>query len=152
MTKKQKIVIGIRSRIDRLLPDGKPRWIRIYDAGCKFADRYTVIFSGNYPGRDGQMHVLAMGPAPIHPQGFCMHMPYDRQIDGDKWGFTPKIGMKNHLGIRIRFQDLPEQCKKIVMRDYLDIWGIHMDGTITFGTDCDKKTIAGQKMIVMEEV
>lgn len=125
MTKNQKTVIGTRSRIDKLLPNGEPRWVRTYDAGCKFADRYTVIFSGNYPDRNKQVQVLAMGAAPTHLQRFCIHTSYNKQIDVNRWRFSLKIGQKNHLGIRIRFQDLPEQCKKIVIRNYRDIWGIY---------------------------
>lgn len=113
------------SRLDRLLPDGEPKYIRIYDAGDNVADRYTVIFSGNYVGRNGKTQIIAMNESPTHPQGVCIHNQYSHPIDVDKWGFSLRIGQKNHLGVRIRFGDLPEECKKIVMRNYLEIWEIH---------------------------
>lgn len=118
MSKKQ-------DRIDRLLPNGEPRWVRIYDAEDEFIDRYTVIFSGNYTGRNGQTQILGMSAEPTYPQGVCLHTSYYRPIDNDKWGFHPKVGQKIHLGKRIEFKNLPKKCKEIVLQDYKDIWGIN---------------------------
>lgn len=115
-------------RVKRLLPNGKPRWIRCYDNEGESADRYTVVFTGHYTHKTARQHVgLSMSAYPFHPQGIGQHFESPHQIDcGDarnyKW--APALGRKCHLGIRIAFDDLPPDCQKCVMQDYLYLWDL----------------------------
>lgn len=126
-------------RVDRLLPKGIPRYVRCYDNGDKTADRYTVCFIGRYQNKlwdDGKLRdpdgtvrpkqylYLSMNAAPCHPQGIGLHGNHTERIDVDAHGFPPPLGGENHLGKRIRFQELPEDCKKLVLQDYKDIWDL----------------------------
>lgn len=107
-----------KSRSERLMPNGIPRYIRIYDNfGMKnqSIDRYTVIFTGNYAGRDGKTDYVTMSSQPFHPQGVCMHGQADSAID---------IKGYAHLGKPIRWQALPEDCKRAVLNDYTAIWAL----------------------------
>ena len=72
--------------------------IKIYDNGVS-CDRYTVVYngSGDYIG---------MSENPYNPQGFGQH--------GE--GITPG----KHLGKRITFDMLPEQCRKLVLSELSD--------------------------------
>ena len=119
MTKKQ------QARVDNLLPNGQPKAtkVRIYDNGGETVDRYTVVFAGNYNNigkKRGELNqnwhpVIGMSGAPFHPQGFCQHMTYPNMIDRPTYG---------HLGRKIKFEDLPEDCQKVVVRDYCDLWDL----------------------------
>lgn len=104
------------------MPNGIPRYVRCYDYGGS-GDRYTVVFSGNYAGRGGVCHYICMSGAPFHPQGVCQHGGASRPIDvrTGSWGGVA-IGRKCHLGKRIPFTDLPEDCQKVVMKDYKEMW------------------------------
>jgi len=75
--------------------------IRIYDAGGKSFDRFTVIFM-DQPERNGETFAaLGMSKNPFSPQGFGQHC-------------TAMPG--RHLGRRIDFEDLPPDCQKLVMQ------------------------------------
>ena len=123
MTKKQ------QDRLERLMPGGIPRWVRIYDAPDTI-DRYTIVFSGGYNNigqtrrgiRRGSHPYLGMSGSPFHPQGIAQHGESFRCIDVNSSGFAPSLGRKCHLGRRIRFRDLPEDCQKVVLRDYKELW------------------------------
>ena len=111
-----------QERRQRLLPDGKPRWVRCYDNGGETIDRYTVVFSGRYP-KDGAGHLsIGMSSNPTHPHGIGQHSCDSPPIDCPDWTWAPAIGRKNHLGRRIAFSDLPNECQRVVLRDYCDIW------------------------------
>jgi len=132
MTKRQ------QERIERLAPNGIPRYVRCYDNGGESCDRYTVVFSGNFPKGKGMMKefpYLAMSESPFHPQGVGLHCgvgPYNGHSSpcdcigkgGKGYAWPPAIGRKNHLGTRIRFQDLPHDCQICVWGDYADYWSI----------------------------
>ena len=121
-----------KKRLESLLPGGVPRYVRCYDNGGPdkpggTLDRYTAVFSG----RDSmaRMHrvwpYLAMNCSPLHPQGFGQHgETRNKPCDVDRWGFPAAMGRKNHLGRRIPFADLPEDCRKLVMGDYLELWDL----------------------------
>jgi len=119
MTKRQK------DRIARLMPNGEPRWVRIYDNGGETADRYTVVFSGRYPKTGREFVYLGMSGAPYHPQGVCLHgFSKFQAVDVDKHGFAPALGRKCHLGRRIDWTELPEDCRKAALETYRDLWDI----------------------------
>jgi len=92
--------------------DGEPVWIRCYDNDGKTADRYTVVFTRKRTC--GQFMFLGMSEWPTHPQGFGQHDYSDDQIDRPKYG---------HLGRKIKFSDLPKECRDLVMQDYALLWG-----------------------------
>jgi hypothetical protein len=104
------------TRSERLLPNGKPRYVHCYDNGGESIDRYTVIFTGRYRHKTGGEFIyLAMNAAPFHPQGFGQHGGSDKQIDWPRYG---------HLGRKIQFDVLPADCQRLVLSDYRDLWDI----------------------------
>lgn len=125
-----------QARAARLLPAGTPKYVRIYDnggdpdTGGSF-DRFTVCFTGKAGTirSADRYHVSAqyraMSCHPFHPQGFGMwgETP-NRHCDVNKAGFAPAMGRKCHLGKRIPFAELPPDCRKLVLQDYREIWGI----------------------------
>lgn len=126
MNKKQ------QARIESLMPNGVPKYVRIYDnlgTERETADNITVVFSGNYRKRlpDGKfdcwIQIVGMNGSPFSPLGICMHSEEEFPIDTTN-GWSIPIGRKNHLGKRIPFEALNEDCKKIVIRDYKDIWDL----------------------------
>jgi hypothetical protein len=76
--------------------------IRIYDNGGKTFDRYTVVFMDQPEPQPGTFAALGMSHNPFWPQGFCQHCS---AMPG------------RHLGKRIKFEDLPEDCQKLVKQD-----------------------------------
>ena len=110
-----------RSRKERLLPNGFPRRVRIYDNGGTekkggSIDRYTAVFTGRYRHMTGgEFTYLAMNGSPFYPQGFCQHCSSKEQID------RPRSG---HLGRRIRFVDLPADCQIVVLGDSMELWDL----------------------------
>lgn len=111
MTKSQ-----IKSKAEKL--------VRCYDDG-KSIDRYTVVFTGRYRHLTGGVSwYLAMNAAPFHPQGFGQHGEgVDRRcIDVNKSGFAPMLGKSNHLGKRILFADLPQDCRKLTLQTLFNLW------------------------------
>jgi hypothetical protein len=75
--------------------------IRIYDNGGETFDRYTVVYLNEPEGR-GLFAARGMSESPSHPQGFgqcCSAMPGE------------------HLGQSIAFDDLPIECRRLVLSD-----------------------------------
>ena len=104
------------------MPNGIPRWIRCYDNEGATFDRYTVAFTKKRLG--GVFVYVGMSEDPFHPQGYGQHGESYTVIDTNKHGYAPAIGRKNHLGRRIRFEDLPEDCRNLVVSDYHSLWNI----------------------------
>jgi len=110
----------------RLLPNGLPKYVRLYDNGGPdkeggSIDRYTAVFTGNYRSKTGGEFIyIGMNGAPFHPQGVCQHGSHSDQID------CPR---HSHLGKKISFHDLPQDCKIAVLADYLDLWDLVKEGT-----------------------
>ena len=103
-----------QERKDNLMPNNKPRYIRCYDNQGKSFDRYTVLFTGHYKQRTGGVFLYsAMSENPFHPQGFGQHGESLELIDSPKHA---------HLGKKINFDDLPDDSKKLVVSDYMDLW------------------------------
>lgn len=110
-----------KSRKDRLIPNGVPRYIRCYDNGGPDAkdgsiDRYTVVYTGNYKKNErGGCFYVGMNCAPFHPQGVGQHGEANHIIDRPSYG---------HLGKKIAFKDLPEDCQSLVISDYKGLWNL----------------------------
>lgn len=130
-----------KRRARQLAPRGVPRYIRVYDNGGMdapdgSADRYTVIFTGRYSKGEGynkEFDYLAMSGAPYHPQGIGIHgstkyQPADtiEHKPGGGWKWPPAIGRKCHLGRRITFAELPEDCRTITLNDYCELWTLDL--------------------------
>jgi len=118
----------LKERIERLMPNGVPRYIRCWDSGPKgSADRYTVIYTGRLEGtrqwcngaKAWTVYGVGMSANPFHPQGVGMH--------GE---FVPG----KHLGRRIKFQDLPPDCQKLVLHDYKILWSLNPTPTSSKAT------------------
>ena len=77
--------------------------IKIYDAGEKHNDRFSVVYLNSPEREKGLYECRAMSDHPFHPMGFC-------QMTLAKPG--------NHLGKSIQFTDLPVDCQKVITRDY----------------------------------
>ena len=75
--------------------------VRCYDNDGRSADRYTVAYL-DAPEHSGTVTCLSMDARPFHPQGIGMHS-------------TCVVG--RHLGRRIRFSELPEDCRRAVEQD-----------------------------------
>lgn len=102
-----------------LMPKGIPRYIKIFDNGGKTYDRYTCIFTKkSIISKEDRKHYgtrfmfVGMSCNPFAPQGFGQHGELAPQHIG------------KHLGKRIKFEDLPEDCKKLVIQDYKDLWDL----------------------------
>ena len=141
-------------RLQRLLPNGYPRYVRVYDNGGKTTDRFVVVFSGRYnnrvESRKRQYLHLAMSENPLSPQGFCQLDSHDHIIDVDekehRW--TPSYGKSNHLGKRIHWHELPEDCRKAALHAYKEIWNLYAAEAKEKGTTELAPGIAGGILVV----
>lgn len=84
----------------------KHKVLKIYHNANATIDPYTVIYTDC---REGERFysAYALGPYPFHPQGFGQHC-------------TAMLG--RHLGLRIKFSDLPPDCQKAVRLDRPDLF------------------------------
>lgn len=126
----------LAKRLASLVPGGVPKYVRCYDNGGDpeaggSSDRYTVVFSGAACAKacGGEHPYRAMSGAPFHPLGIGLwcsdrNRPVDTYGKDRKYAWPPAIGRKCFLGTRIRFEDLPEDCRRLVMEDYLDVWNL----------------------------
>jgi hypothetical protein len=80
---------------------GQTMNIKCYDNGGKTFDRYTAVYLAFPEGR-GLYAARGMSENPFHPQGFG-------QFSAAQPG--------RHLGKPIKFHELPENCKKLVIQD-----------------------------------
>lgn len=97
----------LQDRINRLMPGGKPHYIRCY-YNPHYLDCYTVVYTKKncYVGMDAH---------PFSPQGIGQHGESDSPIDRPAYA---------HLGRRISFDDLPDDCKRLVMQEYTHLWDL----------------------------
>lgn len=74
------------------------------------AERYTAVFTGLLMGKKpGEYLYLAMSDEPFMPGGSTLRRrrpPYER------------------MGREIQFKDLPEDCQRLVLNVYRDLWGV----------------------------
>lgn len=86
--------------------NGKRYVCRIYDNGGETLDRYTFCFKARRT-LDGILYYpyMGAGETPFHPQGVGYHGDSPTKIDG------------KHLGKRIAFESLNEDCKKLIIQE-----------------------------------
>jgi len=110
-------------RQKRLCPEMTPRYVRCYDNGGETFDRFTVVFTGRYRHKTGGAQwYVGMSANPY--VGFGQHGESMDSIDTNQSGFAPAIGRKNHLGTRIAYDALPDDCKALVLSTYCDLWDL----------------------------
>ncbi len=91
-----------------------PRYLACYDNGGETADRYTVVFTKPMKGSHGEFFVyVGMSRDPYSPQGVGTHGDSKERIDRPTG---------NHLGKKIKFEKLPEPCRKLVLEDYSEFY------------------------------
>lgn len=102
--------------------DGTPYHVICFDNNGETLDRYTVLFTGCYTHLTGGVsYGLDMNAAPFHSQGIGMHFEiYGEYLTEDEY----LDEAFEHFGKLIPFSQLPEDCKRAVMNDYIDIWGV----------------------------
>lgn len=104
-------------RKNSLMPNDTPKYVRCYDNGGKTCDRYTVTFTGRYSHKtNNSFWYLGMSENPFHPQGVGCFGDSRTQIDKPSY---------SHLGKKIKFSELPENCKKYVINVYKDLWELN---------------------------
>ena len=120
------------ARLNSLMPNGVPKYIRCYDNGGTSFDQYTVCFTGKaaterMEGYPPHYPYRTMSAYPSHLQGFGFwcYTP-NQHCDVNKYGFAPAIGRKTHWGAkRIPFSSLPTDCQKLILSDYKAIWKLN---------------------------
>ena len=96
--------------------------LAVFDLGEKFFDRYTVIFLdspvSDDPYYSDRYAYLGMSDRPFHPQGFGQHGEIEIPLNALRQLRKGK-GQRlfSHLGKLINFDDLPEDCQKLVNSD-----------------------------------
>jgi hypothetical protein len=75
--------------------------VKCYDNGGDSFDRYTVVFN-DLKEQPNVYEYVGMSSNPFSPSGFCQHG-------------VCIVG--KHLGKRIAFSSLPDDCKVVVRRD-----------------------------------
>ena len=109
----------MKSRAKRLYYELSPKFIRCYDNNGETLDRYTVVFTkkrvGGNKHRLGEFVYVGMSKRPYHPLGFYQHGFSDRAVDRPSY---------SHLGKKIKFHGLPEDCQQAIIEEYNDLWKI----------------------------
>jgi len=102
----------LTKRITNLAPNGIPKYVRCYDNGGKTMDRYTIVYTGNYKGRNG-CDYFGCNAYPF--QGIGIHDTSPTIIDKPSY---------SHLGKKVKFETLPDDVKTAVMNSYNEMWGL----------------------------
>jgi hypothetical protein len=99
------------TRRERLLPDGVPRYVWLYDDGGVTAERYTAVFTGlSSLKTPGEYNYLRRGDDPLASGHHTFHRG------------RPPYG---ELGREISFKDLPEDCQRLILETYRKMWGLY---------------------------
>lgn len=99
--------------------DGTPKELFILDNGGETWDRYSVYFTGPYIHLTlGEHMYVGMSALPYDTQGFGQH--------GSGKGMLTIEDVKEytHVGKPITFNELPPDCKRLVMDDYNELWDL----------------------------
>jgi len=110
---------AVQKRIESLLPGGVPKYVRCYDNGGETADRFTVVFTKKRvnagcfprPHHRGQFWYLGMSANPFH--GIGTNGESEELIDRPTY---------KHLGKKVAWNSLADDCKRLVLSTYKDIW------------------------------
>lgn len=99
---------------------GVPRYLRVYDNSGETADRYTVVF-----GKSGKGQYVGFNETPTHPTfGIYQHGEKSTVLNGKRYYDFIDYPTHTHLGKKIKFQDLNEVCKALVLADYREIFSL----------------------------
>ena len=100
---------------------GVPRYLRVYDNDkSPLADRYTAVF-----GKHGKGQYVGFGALPFHPAlGIYQHGESGKWVGGKFYPDFIDRPTYAHLGKKIKFTDLNEDCQRAVLSDYLDIFNL----------------------------
>jgi len=109
----------MKSKANRMYQGLSPKYIRCYDNNSVTFDRYTVVFTkkriGCAKGKLGEFVYVGMSKNPCHPLGYYQHGFSDGLIDGISY---------RHLGKKIRFVELPNDCQELIKLEYNELWDI----------------------------
>ena len=99
-----------------LIPNGIPKYLRIYDNGGESLDRYTIVFTGRFKKSPQTKHThfyksASTTGAGVYMWGERQFLPIDK----------PRY---SHLGKKIKFEDLDTELQKKIIEDYKYIWEI----------------------------
>ena len=112
---KRKRLAYYRQRAGRHFEKGDPRYTACYKDGDE-GDCYTVVFTRSIgSGYQRSFQFVGMSASPFHPQGVGQHGEHGTRIDKPSY---------RHLGKRIGFRDLPEDCKRLVKSDYRELYDL----------------------------
>lgn len=92
----------------------QPKYIRVYDNKGETIDRFTVVFTKKR-NEHGEFVYVGMSENPYSPNGFGQHGFTNNQIDAPSY---------SHLGKKVKWNDLTEQCKKVVIDTYNSLWKV----------------------------
>jgi hypothetical protein len=116
-------------RARHFTPRNEPRWVRIYDNGGQTADRYTVVFTGQYDkgGRGYGSTYLLSSENPYGPNGIGLVDTWVRGYSGFKhddgtWQHDIDRPRYSHLGKKIGWKALPPDVRKFALEVYADLW------------------------------
>ena len=113
----------LAKRLASLMPNGIPRWVRIYKAEGQDVswDEYTAVFTGAACAKACGGHpYMGIGNSGQYYHG----SDNNHAIDVNKDGFAPAVGRKNHLGRRVRFEDLNADVQNTIREEYIACWNI----------------------------
>ena len=113
------------NKIEALMPNGIPRYIRCYDNGGETADRYTIVFTKRplryNDGKFMEWMYLVASYYPFNPQGIGLHDGSAELIDKPTY---------KHLGKKVAFETLPPDVKSWVLQEYMEHWEINQPQTV----------------------
>lgn len=96
----------MKTRIkNTILVNGKRKVCRIIDNGGETFDRYTIAFRAERVRGMLTYPYLAASANPFHPQGLGQHGEAREFIKG------------RNLGKRVRFDDIPSDVQKFILRN-----------------------------------
>lgn len=97
-------------------------FVRIYDNEGKTLDRFTAVYMTQPESQPNTFDARGMSEHPFSPQGF-----------GCSTSATPG----RHLGKRIKLNELPKDCKKLVLQDLKEIMRWHEGMVVNCEIYCD---------------
>ena len=106
-----------QDREDKLLPGGVPRYVRCYDEE-ESTDRYIVVFTGAFDREGGGNPHLTLSASPLSPGGTYKHGTSIGLLDAGSYA---------HLGKPVKFEELTEPCKGLIIAFYRKLWKLEVE-------------------------